>query len=665
MPSGGARPGAGRPRKTAEQLRLAGTVHAKVEARRREEQPAPAAEPTGPPGLPLADFIARVKHERETFDARLLPGCTVLRADLDKEQAFAWLEAHPLTRMKDYAEGVVNGSVIAGSLAVLAAQRFLKDLTDGATRGIFIDPLAVENIATWFAEFNVPDFVLQPWELFILGQAFGWKRPSGLRRFDEVWVEIARKNGKTTLMSGLALFLLLADLEPHPEVYTCANAKEQARICYRAAKRMIDARPELSEALKVLSNAFTIGDGTYQPLSSDWKSADGLAPSGGLFDEVHEFVGSDLVEKIVTGMVARKQPLIFSCTTAGYDMTSYAGRRHDQFSKLLTNVAPDDAKLVFIAALDKDDDWKDERNWVKANPNLGITVRVEALRQQLTEIQENPSKLTPFLRYHCNTWLTTRQGHTLPVDKIHACSGPYDLRPKELREWFLEYAKELPAYGGFDLGVVEDMTAFLALYPDVRFDDMKSEQPPYLVAVPYFWIPEKRVEEKMRLWNVPLDVWIREGWVKTTPGNYVDIRVIKQDLKDIISDTGKFRDVGFDAWNAQVLMAELHDEKVAKFTKVPQHEGFLTTPAQELIRAVVQGRFVHLKNPVLNWQLGNVVLEPNDRGGIIAKKLSNSEKIDAIQALLNALQRYLSPDDDEKYRRSSVYNNPNYSMPVI
>jgi phage terminase large subunit-like protein len=651
---GGRRPGAGRPKKSAEELRLAGAQQVVVANRRLEEQEPVAQAPAPPPRLELVEFISRVKHERETFDVRLTPSETVVR--LSDGEIFPWPDQHPITRMKAYAEGVVNGQIISGSLAILAAQRFLKDLETGAARGLFLDPLAVENIATWFTEFNVPDFSLQDWEIFLVGQAFGWKRPSGLRRFDEVWIEIARKNGKTCIMAALALFLLLADCEPHPEVYTCSNAKEQSRICYRAAKRMIDACDELGKALRVLSSAFTNGEGTYQPLSSEWKSMDGLAPSGGLFDEVHEFVGSDIVEKITTGMVARKQPLIFSCTTAGYDSTSYAGRRHEQFVKLLTDVAPDDSKLVFIAAIDKDDDWKKPEVWAKANPNLGVTVRVAALQQQIKEIEEDPSKLTPFLRYHCNSWVTTKQGHTLPVDKIAACAGPYNLKPIELRTWFLEHSKEWPAFGGFDLGVVEDMTAFVAFYPDVRFADTPSEQPPYAVAVPWFWIPEERVEEKKRLWNVPLDVWIRDGWVKTTPGNYVDVRAIKQDLKDILWTTGKFRDLGFDAWNAQVLMSELHDEKIAKCTRVPQHEGFLTAPAQELIRAVVQGRFVHLKNPVLVWQLGNVVLEPNDRGGIIAKKLSKSEKIDAVQALLSAMQRYLNPDDADKFRYTSVYN---------
>jgi len=209
------------------------------------------------------------------------------------------------------------------------------------------------------------------------------------------------------------------------------------------------------------------------------------------------------------------------------------------------------------------------------------------------------------------------------------------------------------------------MTAFVALYHDVRAPGMPADQPPYWVAVPYFWIPEKTVAEKTKRWNVPLDVWVRDGWVKTTPGDYVEIKAIKADLKKILTTTGKFWDLGFDSWNAQTLMSELHDEKACKCTRVPQQESYITQPAQELIRAVVHGRLVHLKNPVLTWHLGNVLLNENDRGGIIAKKMNDNEKIDAVQALLNAIQRFLNPDANDKYRLTCPYNDPNYKMPVF
>jgi phage terminase large subunit-like protein len=628
---GGARPGAGRPRRNPEKLRALGA----------KPRPGPKQELSLAVGLDL--FIAGVGRERETFSARLIPGSTALK-NLDGT-VFAWSESHPLTIMKSYADDIVQHKIPAGSLGVQSCVRFLRDLDDGHTRGIFIDPVAVENIATWFHDFNVTGFQLQPWELFIVGQAIGWKQPSGLRRFREVWLEVAKKNGKTAIQGGVALFLILADQEPRAEVYSIANSRDQARICYRAAKQMLDENPNLAGACQIHTNAFIAGTSFYRVLSSEAKSLDGPNVHGGLFDEVHEFSDSSLWEKVTAGIVARRQPLIFSCTTAGVQPESFAGQRHDFMVKLLTGVFEDDAKLAFVASLDADDDWKDEAMWVKANPNLEVTVRAIALREQVQEIRENPSKLTPFLRYHCNVWYLTRAGHTLPTDKIQACAGPYPkLSPLELRAWFLEASNSWSCWGGFDLGVVEDMTCFIALYPEVRFEGTGAAS---IVAIPHFWIPEMRIDEKKRLWRVPLDVWVRDGWIKTTPGDYVDIAVIKEDLKQIVFNI-QMKDCGFDAWNAQVLMSELNDEKVGLFTKVPQIESYLTTPAQEFIRSVVQERFVHLKNPVLIWQMGNAILEESDRGGIVCKKNSTNEKVDAIQALLNAFQRYLNPDEETK-----------------
>ena len=642
----------GRPKKSEEE-RYATTGIRK--SRRERDSIATSKKPQGTTQA-FEDFLLRVQLERSTFAERIVPDQTIaLGFDNSK---FEWPVTHPLTIARDYASDVVDERIVTGALTKLAAKRFLDDLETCAARRLYLDPEAAANISTWFTTFNLAEFKLQPWEVWILVQMFGWKQETGLRRFREVWFECAKKNGKTALMAGIALFALLGDCEPKAEVYTAANSKDQARICFRAAKAILEECPALGNAAKILHNSFLAQSGSfYHPLSSDIRAVDGPSVSCALFDEVHEFASTTLWDKLTAGTIARQQPLILSCTTAGESPHGFAWERHEMFTKLLAGTCPDDSKLVIIYAIDDGDDCKDEASWKKANPNLGVTVRLEALREQVREIESYPQKLTPFLRYHLNTWVTLGASHTLPLDKINACAGPYDLPPMDLRKWFLEFSKDLPAYGGFDLGIVEDMTCFCAFYPDVRFDGMQSGQPPYLVAVPYFWIPADRVIEKAKAWDVPLDVWVRQGWVKVTEGNYVDMRVIKADLKDILWTTGKFRDVGFDAWNSQVLMSELHDEKIAKCTRVPQHEGFLTAPAQELIRAVVQGRLVHLKNPVMTWQLGNAVLEENDRGGIVCQKLSQNEKVDAVQALLNAMQRWLLPDEADKYSRRSVYNN--------
>ena len=375
---GGAREGAGRKRRTPEQLLALG------EQERKAKKAAPIL------SVALDLFIAAVAHERETFSDRLIPGSTVLK-NLDGTE-FTWTADHPLTIMKEYADSIIQLKIPAGSLAILAATRFLKDIESGAGRGLFLDPVAVQNIAKWYSSFNVPGSVLQPWEIFVLGQTFGWKVASGLRRFREVWLEVAKKNGKTFLQAGVALFLILCDQEIRAEVYSIANSKDQAKICYRAARQMLEDCEHLMGAVRIYNNAFVNGSSFYRVLSSETRSLDGPNVSGACFDEVHEFSDGGLWDKLVAGVVARSQPLVFSCTTAGDKPEGFAGLRHDYMVKLLTGVFDEDSKLVFIAALDKEDDFKDESNWIKANPNLGITVRVEALREQVQEIKGIPQQ---------------------------------------------------------------------------------------------------------------------------------------------------------------------------------------------------------------------------------------------------------------------------------
>jgi hypothetical protein len=240
----------GRPKKSSAEMRDSGARTGRIKACEAEERleaglpvEEKAVEEKAPaPKMGLGLFIERVKHERKTFFDRLVPGQTVCK---DFEGEFTWKPEHPLTVIRTYAEQVVNGCIVAGGFTRQACARFLGDLDAGASRELFIDPVAVDNINTWFKYFGEPEFDLQPWELFIVGQLFGWKLPSGLRRFREAWWEVAKKNGKTALMGGTAIFLTVADQEPNAEIYSLANTRQQAGICFKAAQRWLDGNVEL------------------------------------------------------------------------------------------------------------------------------------------------------------------------------------------------------------------------------------------------------------------------------------------------------------------------------------------------------------------------------------------------------------------------------------
>lgn len=606
----------------------------------------------------LDAFLLQVRQERESFASRLVPGHTVaLTADGSE---FAWQEGHPLTVARDYALAITQGGIVAGELAARAGVRFLKDIETGFERGIFIDPIAVENICTWFHVFG--QLELLPWEIFVIGQLLAWKRPSGLRRFIEAWIEVAKKNGKTYLMAGLALFLAFADGEPNAEVYVLANAKDQAKICFKSAVRIWNSSEELHDRIQKLQNSFTDGGNTFQVVSSDTHGADGPNVHGLLFDEVHEFADDELWTKYTAGIVARKQPLIVASTTAGDSLESFAGIRHTYYVRLLTGVFEADDKFCYIAACDKDDSYADETTWQKSNPSLGTTVRIEHLRSQIEEIKQDPSRLNKFLRYHCNVWQTTKAGRSLSIEKITAAGRlPHpEMNPLELRKWFLEkYRGHAYTFGGFDYGLNEDWTSFVSFYINVRWPKQEIGTPGNIVVVPHYWIPEELVEHKETLWRIPLRLWIREGWVKTTPGNFVDQRIIKQELRDIYG-TARFIDTGFDPWESKTLMAQILDERIATTTQVPQMESFTSLPCNEFKRLLNAEMIFHLRNPVYIWQMGNVVMEPNPRGGIICKKLSRNEKVDSISATISAMQRALDPENlDKLENRQAWFFMPN------
>jgi phage terminase large subunit-like protein len=463
----------GRPKKSSEELRRVGARAGRINARVAEEQKEAGialVEKRQKRGMLLDEFIAQVKDERESFFERLVPEQTVCKENGGVE--FNWRPEHALTTIRDYARQIADGSIVAGELTRRACARFLGDLENGATREIFIDPVAVQNIDTWFDKYGEPGMKLQPWELFIVGQLLGWKRPTGFRRFREAWWEVAKKNGKTALMGGLALFLTIADQEPNAEVYSLANARHQAKLCFKAAQHWHEANLELKENVKSFIASFVYSGSTYQFLSSESKTADGPNVAAAFFDEVHEFDNDELFEKITAGCIARTQPLVVSSTTAGNRPESFGGLRHEFFERLLMGLFENDTKFAVIYSLDEEDDFKDESVWIKANPNLGITVKIEGLRDEIEDIKQYPSSETSFLRYHCNRWSTPQEGHSLPPERVSACKGlQSQLSPMNLRNWFLETYADNRCYGGFDYGETSDMCSFTLVFPGIKFPE--------------------------------------------------------------------------------------------------------------------------------------------------------------------------------------------------
>ena len=283
-----------------------------------------------------------------------------------------------------------------------------------------------------------------------------------------MWLSTGKKSGKTRLASCVALWGLAADQEPFPDVFAAATKKEQSKLVWRDAKRCVMANPELRAYVQRWSGALTVAhtDGSFTPLSSDEKSMDGLRPSTIIADEVSFWSDRTQWDSLCKGVVSRVQPLVFAVTTAGPTKNCFAFGKFDLGEKILRGIFQDDTTFVAIYRIDVGDDPMDEKCWPKANPSLGVTLRIEHLQKIRDEVLQQPSGLNSWLQYHCNVWpdVTLSRTGSIPARRWDQCSG-FDLigetDPKKATTKFLMLNKETPCFGGLDVGLSSDMSCFL------------------------------------------------------------------------------------------------------------------------------------------------------------------------------------------------------------
>ena len=338
-------------------------------------------------------------------------------------------------------------------------------------RGIYFDPQARD--VKIFSELFC-DLKLLPWQVFVLANVFGWKKgEAGYRRFVEVLLSVAKKNGKTKLSSVVALWGLIADCEKHPEVYSAATKREQARIVWRDAKRAVGDNAELFAYVKRWAGELAVPatDGFFQPLSSDEKSMDGLRPHFIIWRRKHRSgiratSGTSWPRALHPG----DQPLAFAITTAGISRTCFAFGKFDLAEKILTGTFADDSTFVAIFRIDPTDDWKDEAVWVKANPSLGVTLKAEHLQKTRDEAMQDGSGLNSFLQLHMNVWpdKNMRREGSITRTKWDSCSHlellPTAKDPDAAYTQFMNLNKDSLCFVGLDVGLTSDMTAIAYLW---------------------------------------------------------------------------------------------------------------------------------------------------------------------------------------------------------
>lgn len=471
---------------------------------------------------------------------------------------------------------------------------------------------------------------LELWERDMVENLFGWKRKNStdpqrcIRKFRSLWLEIPRKNGKSTLAACLALVLLYSDGEKGAEIYSAAGDRDQASIVFDVAKTMVEQEPMLLERASIFggmggmrrSLVHKTTGGVYRVLSSDAHTKHGLNAHGIVVDEVHVQKNRHLIDTLRTSIGSRRQPLEIFITTAGYDRESICWEMHDYADKVIQGIIQDETLLPYIYAASARDDWTCEKTWRKANPNLGVSLSLDYLKQECEHAKNAPAYQNTFRRLHLNQW--TEQ----------------DIRFLAMRHWD-KCAGQLPdlegraCYAGLDLASTIDLSALVLVFgPDA--DGVYD-------VLPFFWVPEDTLKERCQRDRVPYDLWAQSGHLFITPGQITDYDVIRRDI-NALSEKYNIQEIAADPWNATQLITQLDADG---FTVFAHRQGFVSFqgPTKQLEALARAKRLRHGGHPVLRWMASNLTVKQDPAGNLKPDKQRSTEKIDGMVALIMALGR--------------------------
>ena len=572
-----------------------------------------------------------------------------------------------------YVEDVLAGRVVVGRWARLACERHRRDVATGHERGLWFDERAAQFavaffhlLPLWEGEWGGRPLVLEPAQQFWVWSLFGWKRADGLRRFRTAYLEVGRKNAKTTWAAGIGLLMAFFDGEPGAQVYSAATKRDQALIVHNCATQMVKQSGRLGqEVTPFRNNLHSLSSASkFEPLSADYNKLDGLNCHCAIADELHAWPASELWGVLRTSMGSRRQPLMLGITTAGVDRQSVCWVQREYLTKILLGQIEDDSFWGMIYTLDTkldwpdlqtqaehaenpaggvaEDDWEDEGAWLKANPLLGVSKKWETMRQEAREAKNKPSELNGFLRWNLNIWTQATERWLSPVHWAQ-CGGPLpDLRGRR-------------CYGGLDLSSTQDITARVLVFPPL------ADETRWWV-LPRFWCPAEAIVERSKVDRVPYQAWERAGLLTATPGNVVDYGFVLAQLEADM-EAYDLRELAYDRWGSQKIIADLQeigfevDQKTADLYGRPLlvqfGQGFasMSGPMKEMEKLVAQGTLGHGDHAILGWMADNVVKVSDPAGNIKPDKSRSREKIDGIVAGIMGLARAIVHGPD----KGSVY----------
>jgi phage terminase large subunit-like protein len=579
----------------------------------------------------------------------------------------------PVTK---YAQDVCGGRSVASRLVRQACKRHLSDLESQRAKGLSWRPEEAQRIIDFFASvLCLPEdtdadeqsserdreasveptpFVLSPFQEFIAGSLMGWYTQAGHRRFREAYIETAKGSGKTPFGAGLMLYMLVADGERGAQVFAAANSRDQAKLAFTDAERMVAASPHLAEILDQKANNLAVLEtgSFFRPISAEKRGLDGKRVHGALIDELHEHQNATVVNKMRKGTKGRRNALILKITNSGFDRQSVCWKHHEYSRKVLDGTVANETWFAFVCGLDPCDscaeqghwfpvetcptcdDWKTEGpHWQKANPNLGVSLPWQYLRDLVTQAKGMPSEVSDLLRFNFCVW-TQAQSRAINMGAWQVCQAmPSD-----------EELAGVPCFAALDLGLSDDFCARAKLWP---LEDGR-------VAVKLkFWIPELALRKYP---DRPYKEWERLGILEVTEGDTTDYQVIQDDTEAECADVVS---LAYDPRFANQMAQHLQG---CGINVVPTPQGFqLNEPTKRFLELIADGELCHGNNAILTWMASNFVVRHGPNKQIRPDKETAPEKIDGIVATIMAIDQGLIRTESGP----SVYDDPDYDMVVV
>lgn len=542
-----------------------------------------------------------------------------------------------------YARDVVSGKVLACKWTRLSCERFLRDLQESKKPSYPYKYAAahaekacrfIELLPHIKGQWRGTTIKLERWQAFVLCNVFGWvSKVSGLRRIRTVYIEVPRKNAKSTICAGIALYCLAIDDEGGAECYAAATTRDQARIVFDTARQMALMKPQLcaSKGIDVRAHNLNVlrTASKLEPLSSEGDTLDGLNIHFASVDELHAHKTRDVWDVLETGTGSRSQPLMFAITTAGSNRSGICYEQRMYLARILDRRITDETYWGVIYTIDDEDDWTQESSWRKANPNYAISVAEDDITRKAHKAMQMASAVNAFLTKHLNVWVNA------------------DTAWMDMRSWDACADEEL-TIDDFE-GEKCWMSVDLASKVDIACRATVFERDGHYYGFVRHYLPEDAAESGR---NSQYSGWVLDGRLTTTPGNVTDYAVIEDDLK---VDSSRFQvtELLYDPFQATQFSTRMMEDGFPMLEMRPTVLNF-SEPMKWLEALVLQKRFHHDGDPVLGWMVSNVVCHRDAKDNIYPRKEREENKIDGVVALIMCLNRAMIGHTESVYETRGV-----------